>query len=187
MTTVGAVPRTRRAERVAFGWGAAEAMLFFVIPDVFLTLLALRSGIRISWRAALWATVGAVVGGVAMFVWAAMDGSTVFSVVNLLPGIDTEMIETVRRRVGESGTVALVAGPWQGIPFKLYAAAAGELGLSVWSLIAWTVPGRLARFTLSIAVASYLRWFFSRWLSLRVLTTAWALFWLAVYTGYWFG
>lgn len=187
MTAVGALPQTKPADRIAFVWGLAEAVLFFVIPDVFLTLLAIRVGFRTSWRAALWATAGAVVGGLFVYVWATLDPVAVFSLMNLLPGIDAEMIEAVRHQTADSGTAALLGGPWQGIPYKLYAVASGELGLGALSLVLWTVPGRLVRFLIAIAAASYLRMFFGRWVSQPLMVTAWALFWLAVYLGYWFG
>jgi len=187
MIPLATVLQTKSADRIAFTWGLAEAVLFFVIPDVFLTLLAIRIGLGAAWRASLLATAGAVTGGLVMYVWAAFDPVSVFTVMNLLPGIDGAMIEQVRRQTADLGTDALLGGPWQGIPYKLYAAASGELSLGALSLIVWTIPGRLARFGVSIVVASYLRWFFGRWVSPRQMVIAWALVWSAVYAGYWFG
>lgn len=179
--------RTRHVDRVAFAWGCAEAVLFFVIPDVFLSLVAIRFGFRAGWRAALATTAGAVVGGLAVYLWAAFAAESVFAVMNLLPAVDLEMIESVRRRTAEHGTVALLGAPWQGVPYKLHAAAAGELGLGALNLALVTIPGRLARFAASVAVAAYLRWFFARWLPRGVMLGAWALFWVVTYGVYWFG
>ena len=47
---------------VAFLWGWSEATLFFIVPDILLTLLALRS-LRTALVACVWASVGAIVGG----------------------------------------------------------------------------------------------------------------------------
>src|SRR5436190_634460 len=53
----------------AVAWGFAEATLFFIVPDVLITLIALFS-FKKSALAMLLATLGAVVGGALMFQWA---------------------------------------------------------------------------------------------------------------------
>ena len=178
--------RLRTDDGVAFGWGFGEAVLFFVIPDVFLTLVAVRFGFRRSWRLAVLATTGAVVGGLVVYAWASLDPASATSAMELLPGIDPAMVEAVNADTTARGNAALLGGPWQGRPYKLYAAASGELGLSVIGLALLTIPGRLARFAVGIAIASYLRWFFIRWIPEKVMLTAWAAFWIVVYAGYWF-
>jgi hypothetical protein len=56
----------RLSDGLAFAWGLAEATVFFVVPDVWISRLALSS-----WRAALrgcaLALVGALVGGVLLY------------------------------------------------------------------------------------------------------------------------
>ena len=172
-------------DRIAFGWGFAEAFLFFVIPDVFLTLIAVRFGFRRSFRLALVATVGAVLGGLVMYGWAAIHPASAYAAVELLPGIDAAMIQSVQADVSAHGNPALLAGPWQGTPYKLFALASGDLGFSSVGLALLTIPGRLARFAVSVAVASYLRWFLTRWLSPKAMISLWATFWALVYAAYW--
>ncbi len=184
MTTV-ALTKLDRSDRVAFGWGFGEAVLFFVIPDVFLTLMAIRFVFRRSVRLAMIATMGAVMGGLVIYGWAALHPTSVFAAMELLPGIDSSMVDVVRSDVARSGNVALLAGPWQGRPYKLFAAASGELGLSPFGLALLTIPGRLVRFIVAVSVASYLRWFFARWVRERAMIAAWAGFWLLGYAGYW--
>lgn len=173
------------ADRIALGWGFGEAVLFFVIPDVFLTLVAVRLGLRRSWRLAVLATAGAVIGGLVVYAWASLHPASVTSAMQLLPGIERSMIDSVNADVAAHGSAALLAGPWQGRPYKLFAAASGELGLSAIGLALLTIPGRLGRFAISIALASYLRWFFSRWIPQEVMLATWAAFWVVVYAGYW--
>jgi membrane protein YqaA with SNARE-associated domain len=177
--------RVELGDRIAFGWGFGEAVLFFIIPDVFLTLVAVRFGFRRSIRLALVATAGAVLGGLVMYGWATLHPGSAFAVMDVLPGIDGSMIEAVRGDVASDGNRALLVGPWQGRPYKLFAAASGELGLSAIGLAMLTVPGRLARFAVSVAVAACARRLFSRWLSQRALVVCWAAFWLLLYAGYW--
>jgi len=42
---------------VALSWGFAEATFFFIVPDVFLSRIALDR-IRTAWAASVWATLG---------------------------------------------------------------------------------------------------------------------------------
>ncbi|NNF89549.1 MAG: hypothetical protein HKM97_13555 [Acidimicrobiia bacterium] len=177
--------RPETNDGVAFGWGFAEAVLFFVIPDVFLTFCAVRFGLRRSFRLALLATAGAVVGGLLVYGWAGVHPASAYAAMELLPGIDATMVETVRTDVATHGAAALLAGPWQGTPYKVFAAASGDLGLSPVGLALLTIPGRLARFLVSIAVAAYLRWFLTRWISQDAMISLWAAFWILVYTAYW--
>jgi hypothetical protein len=95
------------------------------------------------------------------------------------------MIDAVKGDVAAESNLSLLAGPWQGRPYKLFAAASGDLGLSVAGLALITIPGRLARFTVSVGVAAYLRWSFARWLTEKTMIRLWAAFWLLVYTAYW--
>ncbi len=44
-------------------WGFAEATFFFIVPDVLLTLIALKNW-RLATRACLWSLGGALIGGV---------------------------------------------------------------------------------------------------------------------------
>ena len=60
----------------AFAWGFAEATLFFVVPDVWLTLIAVRRGLRPALVACGWALAGALAGGLAMYAWGAFDTAT---------------------------------------------------------------------------------------------------------------
>ena len=159
--------RLRSDDGVAFGWGFAEAVLFFVIPDVFLTLVAVRFGFRRSLRLALLATAGAVVGGLVVYGWAALHPASAFGAMELLPGVDTSMIASVQADIAAHGNAALLAGPWQGRPTSCSPplpvnSASASIGLAL-----LTIPGRLARFAVSVAIASYLRWFFIRWIPQR--------------------
>ena len=57
---------SRRAAAIAGGWGLAEATLFFVVPDVWIGLLALF-GWRAGLRAVALAVAGALLGGALMY------------------------------------------------------------------------------------------------------------------------
>ena len=179
--------RHRWEDRAGFAWGLGESVVFFVIPDVFLTLLAVRFGARRALRPAILATVGAVLGGMLVYSWASWHPSSAFGAMEALPGIDTTMVDMVRGDVAAHGNMALLAGPWQGRPYKLFAAASGELDLSLVGLVLLTIPGRLGRFLLSVSVAAYSRSLVAGRIPAHAMIVLWAGFWLLVYAGYWFG
>ena len=175
----------RRDGAVAAGWGLAEATLWFVVPDVFLTWVVLRRGMRPGLRLAVLAVAGAVVGGLLTYSWGALWPDTGATAMTLLPGIDAGMVERVAGEVSELGSAALLNGPRRAQPYKLYALAAGEQGASFVALALWTIPGRALRFVLSVVGAGIVRSVGRRFLSERVLLGGWAIFWTGVYLWLW--
>ncbi len=137
--------RPRTAEAVAALWGLAEATLFFVVPDVWLSLVAAASRRR-ALRACLWAAAGALAGGLAMHAWGAADPAWALAAVERVPAVSSAMVERVAAQLGEHGLWALFVGPWTGTPYKLYAVQAGALGVPAWQFALASVPARLARF-----------------------------------------
>src|SRR5437868_1692315 len=59
----------------ALAWGYAEATLFFLVPDVLLSWVALRDP-RAAGVACFWALAGALLGGATMYAWGAADPGT---------------------------------------------------------------------------------------------------------------
>lgn len=175
----------RRAAWWGGGWGFAEATLWFVVPDLLLTFMVLTSR-RIALRAAAWATLGALVGGALLFFWGGYAPSSARRCVALVPGISTSMLEQVRGELAADGSTALFRGPLNGVPYKVYAIEAGAAGLPLAMFLSVSVPARLARFVLSMAiVAAIARAATARRVSLR--NQRWLLggFWLLFYVWYW--
>lgn len=138
--------RRRRRDGIAAAlWGFAEATLFFLVPDVLLTAVALRDRGG-ALRACLWAAAGALAGGAAMWSWGAAAPDAAFAVLAGVPAVSTEMLARVRAELLAGGWLAVVLGPTSGTPYKLYAATAGALGMPLAGLLAVTVPARLLRF-----------------------------------------
>lgn len=164
-------------------WGFAEATLLFIVPDVLLSAIALRLGFRPAAKGALAAAIGAVFGGAVMFKWAAHDPQTVNRVLDFIPGISAAMIAATGQDLAARGWPAMFAGAFAGVPYKLYAVAAGSSGASMLGLLALTVPARLPRFLLSCALAAGA----GRSLKTRSPKLAFALlgaFWVIFYATY---
>ena len=150
---------------VAALWGFAEATLFFVVPDVFLTLVALRDR-RAGLLACGAATAGAVVGGLLMYLWGRTDAGEASAALLAVPGIGRGMIQGVRSSLDSTGLLALFLGPLSGTPYKIYAVMSGDMGLGLAMFLVVSVPARGVRFIILTLATS--------WVSRRPLA-AWTL------------
>jgi membrane protein YqaA with SNARE-associated domain len=168
---------------IAALWGFAEATLFFIVPDVWLTTMAVWSP-RKALIACLFALLGALAGGALMYGWGAIDPVTALTTLDRIPAIKAEMIASVAAEIREHWPLAPFLGPLQGIPYKLYAVQASAQGVGLGAFLLISIPARLIRFVVLTLVASLL---FSK------LLVSWTprrnIFllgggWVAFYTGY---
>jgi membrane protein YqaA with SNARE-associated domain len=138
---------------IAAGWGFAEASLFFLVPDVWLSRVALDSPRR-ALRGCLWALAGALGGGALMWAWGGAAPATAEAALDSVPGISAAMVAGVRAELAGIGWSALFLGPATGTPYKIYAVEAGILGRGLLPLLAVSVPARLLRFVLVTLLAA---------------------------------
>ncbi len=171
------------ADGLAFFWGMAEATLFFLVPDVWITGMALR-GVRAGTRAAFWAGAGALLGGMGMYVWGARAPHTALQWVDAVPNISAPMIHQVQQQLAHVGYLALWVGAFSGKPYKIYAVQAGAAHMPLIPFVLMSFLARLTRFLLlgwGVGVlAAPLR---RRW-PRSVLYALWALGWILFYV--WF-
>ena len=130
---------------LAAAWGLAEATVFFIVPDVLLTFLALKDGKRAT-VVSFWTLGGALVGGIIMFCWGAHDKEAAEELLSEIPAISPAMLEKVETQVEEAGVKAAFVGPLTGRPYKIYATYAGSSGESLGIFLLISVPARLLRF-----------------------------------------
>jgi len=112
---------------IALIWGFAEATLFFIVPDVWLTLAG-RDKLHRGLIVCLYSLAGALAGGTLMYLWGSQDPQTALRVVESVPAISTEMVGWVSEQLSTQGVVALMLGPLSGTPYKLYAVQAAGAG-----------------------------------------------------------
>lgn len=135
---------------VAFIWSFAEAIWFFIIVDVLLTLAVMRFGF---WRAllpALGALIGAMAGAIALYFWAELNPLTVQRLILSAPGVSTEMVARISYDLANEPDFMSVArtmiwGGFTGDPLKVFASTAYGAGLT--PLTAFLLPAALARAT----------------------------------------
>jgi membrane protein YqaA with SNARE-associated domain len=177
--------QSRSAALIAFGWGLAEATLFFIVPDVWIGLLALFSW-RAGLRAVVWAVAGALLGGALMYgVGANIDHDRGARLLDAVPAVSPGIIDQVEEEMRQRGPASMLLGPLQGTPYKLYAWSAGIERQPLGAVLLWTIPARAARFTAVAVVAALCGWLARRitprsgWLVVLYLL-AWGVF----YAGY---
>jgi len=170
---------------LAFLWGLAEGTLFFVVPDVLLSLAALF-GPRQALRHVAAATGGAVLAGAMLYSWSSTAPMRARGGVLAVPFVRASMFNTVGEGYLRDGTWAVCKGPALGIPYKIYAIEAPRYVKKLPFLIA-SVPARAWRFLvvwlLFAAGGGVLR----KMLPGRalVLAGAHAVVWIAFYAYYW--
>ena len=131
---------------IALLWGFAEGTLFFVVPDVVISLAAILRP-RSAWRHVAAAIVGAVLGGAVLFSWSVRDPHGAIEAVARVPFVRQRMLDEVHTGYTQRGMVALFLGPLFGTPYKIYAVEAPKFERESAFLLA-TAPARGERFLL---------------------------------------
>jgi len=166
-------------KQVAMAWGFAEATLFFIVPDVWLTLVA-RKRLRTGLIASLYSLAGALVGGILVYWLGATHQQTLIGVMEALPAIGPEMVDQVRDALSGQGVFALLLGPLSGTPYKLYAAQAAHSGVGLAPFLLISIPARMIRFLLVTLLSYYGLKALANWWPgvnrLLVLSVCWVLF-----------
>ena len=173
----------RLANTLAALWGLAEATVFFIVPDVLLSWLATRS-LRGALIACLFALLGALVGGTAIWLIAQRDPEPLRNLFLLIPAIDSTMLENVHSQLETQGLVALFIGPLIGTPYKIYALEAAVLQPGYLPFLLVSIPARLIRFVLVASVVAGLNHALSRRLELRKRQGLLLACWIGFYAWY---
>ena len=170
---------------LAVAWGFAEATLFFVVPDVLLSVVAVRKPVKNAFVACAYALAGALAGSVVMYLAGVHWHAEAAAVLDYVPAVTAEMINGVEKSLQEGGLWALFTGPVRGIPYKIYGVKAGALGLPFLSFFLVSIPARAVRFVLTILVASFISHrLLDHWPERRRLR-ALAIFWVVFYAAFW--
>ncbi len=142
------------ANLIAFVWGLAEATLFFIVPDVALSVISLK-GVDVGLVACLYALAGALTGGTIMFYWGRAEIEKVTHILSRIPAIRQKDIEKVRSDIQIMGIKAILFGPVFGIPYKIYAVYAHSITTILYFLLI-SIPARGVRFVLITFMTRYI-------------------------------
>jgi membrane protein YqaA with SNARE-associated domain len=169
---------------LAFLWGYGEATLFVLVPDILISAVVVRFGWRRGLICALLAACGASLGALTMCLWAAYEPDIARSTIAALPAVSTAMIERVEQALIRDGYLAMLSGSFSGVPFKIYAVAAGAQHRPPFPFVLFSFFARLPRFFAVVLLTAMLGKVAARWLSVRSCLWLLAGFWLAFYAGY---
>ena len=169
-------------------WALAEATLFFIVADVPIMALGVKSGVKQALIGACVAAVFAAIGGSILYTYSIYNWKEVWEIMLSVPGIDEELTREVLRAWDEQGPLAMVWGSFSGVPYKLYAWAAAD----AWSHWIWlpafflaSILARLPRFILVAVVAGWIGPRMIERFGKRRVWIAFVLGWSGFYALYW--
>jgi membrane protein YqaA with SNARE-associated domain len=170
---------------LSFFWGFAEGTVFFIVPDVLISLAALFS-LRLAIKCALAAVGGALLAGICVYYGSLYAHADTLAILRMVPFVPDKMHMIVQGQYNQLGISAMFIGPFSGIPYKLYAfLAPPHAGLA--TFLAVSIPARLIRFVvvglfwagLAHALRRYRKW------GDGYLIFVHAFGWTAFYIFYW--
>jgi hypothetical protein len=165
-------------------WALAEAVLFFVVADVPVMALAIRRGWRSGLIAALTAALLAAIGGLVTAWWAAWDPAGSRAAILAVPGISAVMMDGAAADLATDGFMAMLLGSFSGVPYKLYAHAAGVAGSGMAGFFLASVAARLPRFAIIAFVAGFAGPAMRRRMPPRLLWLVFVVAWTLFYAAY---
>ncbi|MDF7806512.1 hypothetical protein P4E94_03615 [Pontiellaceae bacterium B12219] len=139
---------------IPFIWGFAEATLFFIVPDVGLSVIG-REKLGQGIKACFFALLGALLGGAVMYSWGRMNPDAAFQTLEKIPGISQPMIEQAETEIQTRGVSSILQAPLKGRPYKIYATAAGQADISFAGFLLISIPARLLRFLVVTVLTHY--------------------------------
>ena len=170
-------------------WALAEAVLFFIVADVPIMALGIRSGVKKALIGAGIAAVFAALGGLILAYYSGLWPKDVYPVLIAVPAIDEALVAQVEADWDARGALGMMIGSFSGVPYKLYAFAAGLAGERSLLWFGWfvlvSILARLPRFVLVALVSG---WAGPRLVARFGARAVWAGFgvaWAAFYAWYW--
>jgi hypothetical protein len=167
---------------IALAWGFAEATFFFLVPDVWLSFLAVES-FAAGLAGSLAALAGALHGGAMFWLWGRNNEASAKAFLCRVPAIGPALVAKVADQIATRGLMAVLMGPLQGIPYKIYAVESGARHRSLLAFLSISVPARYVRFLFAVVAFALAAKYFLPW-GLHGKRVAVAVFWLAFYLFY---
>lgn len=170
----------------ALVWGAAEGFLFFIVPDVLISWVALRRGLRAGVLACVMAAVGAGLGGAAMYGWSSRDPAGALNAVAAVPAVSTSMIVHAGVDMDVDGWFfAALKGPITSTPYKVYAMLAPSRGARLETFALAALPVRLPRFLFVGVCFAVIRKVLEGRVPPRWIQAGFGVGWLLFYVAFW--
>ena len=170
-------------------WAFAEATLFFIVADVPIMALGIRAGVRKALIGALVAAVFAALGGLVLAYYSSLWPKDILPALIAVPAIDEALVAQIGADWDAGGAFAMMIGSFSGVPYKLYAFAAGLTGERSLVWFGWfalvSILARLPRFILVALVSGWAGPRLVARFGARAVWAGFALAWAAFYAWYW--
>ena len=166
---------------IVAGWSAAEAAIFFLVADIPISWIAVRTGTKAAMLAAVVAAIASVVGTLVVLAWAGRDPAGAAAMMAALPGIDAALIAEAADRY-RHGPHAVLAGAFSGIPFKLFGLEAAKQGGLLFLVLSPLL--RLPRFLAVALFVGGISHFLERWMTVRQRLALLLVLWTVFYAWY---
>ena len=143
-----------RINGIAFVWGLFEATFFFIVPDVWLSLVA-KNDMRLAFKAAIFSLIGALIGGCIMYYLGLNHLDAALSFLKSIPAIHQPLISQAQASLESQGAIAVITGGFQGVPYKIFATISAHSGIGFFVLSIATILARLLRFFVVILLVRF--------------------------------
>ena len=172
------------AQAIAVAWGCAEAIAWFVIPDVWGAWVVLMAPRRIGSTLAS-IVAGALAGSLVLSGIVALTGG-IGQVLVALPGIGQADLAQAASELQASGPPAMLGGVLQGLPLKVYVHEAALLHVSLPGVLLFALLNRIERVGLSLLVAAGVGLLLRRLVAARpwLATAGYVVVWAVIYVAY---
>lgn len=167
--------------------GFAEATFLFLLPETFVTFVAMQKGrLRAALLLALVAAVGGLLGGWMLHAWGAgASPKVVVGFLDAMPGVSREMIGEAFNALRLQGAGALFSAPLLEAPYRVHAALAAQAGVPATSFLMASAAFLALRFAAAAMLAHGLTLVWRRLVPSVNVFWIWSAAWLGIY-GLWF-
>lgn len=141
---------SRESNALVLMWAAAEAVVWFVIPE-FLLILIMFMKVQRKAQLVIYDVIGTVIGTVIAISLHLQDGMLL-----KLPYVYQGMISNVSDWFGEHGMLGIFFQPFSGVPYKVFNAQALDFGFFIPAFIILAVIARMLRYLIVYEVTKAL-------------------------------
>jgi membrane protein YqaA with SNARE-associated domain len=170
---------------LAFVWAFLEATVFFVVPDVIISIICIVYGWREGAKAVGFAILGAILGGITTYFWGKANIDAARAFFDLLPAIGPENLARAKATFeGHELGLDMLMGSLTSVPFKLYASEAGAANSSLLQFVLLTPFVRLPRFAFAALLSGMAHAYAPNFIQTNRAALI-IVFWVGFYALYW--
>ncbi len=167
---------------ITFIWSFAEATFFFLVPDIWLSRIAIKNP-KEAYINILFAICGALCGGVCIYLLGHYMFQDIEAIMTKIPAITEDMSAQVGQEMnGNNIFLPIVQAGVSGVPYKLYALWAGLLEIPLWLFLIVSAIARGSRFLIVIVLFHVISEGSKYFINTKKIIQLHFLFWIVFYT-----